>query len=358
MILFIKKISDVHWRQIEMEAFMNTRKIAVLTAITLVATIMKTDTVLVQAATTPAFVTESVKLEGVGKVNQYTLKLINTEKYRDLNFVWTSSNPKVVKVAKEAGQGDAQNGYYCNLIPKTKGTAVVKCVVNYTTKKNVQKKKTLKASVEVTVPSDRSEDNRIVNKEISDEKTQTMYIYQGDTYTVEGAISPIGSSDSIFWKSTDESVFTVDHEGVVTAVGEGAAVLEMYVGATEESALAQEKLDSLKIRTIARPSVKSVQLSDANTLVITFTHAVAKSSVVSGTSLTTNVSIIPTKKDDKEGRDLGDIYAVLTGKTLVITTKNEFSGVYQIIVSDEIVTTDQVRLAAYDEVKKVVLSLE
>lgn len=338
---------------------MKTKKTAVLTVIVLAASMLKTDAVYIQAAAIPpAFVTETVKLEGVGKVNQYTLKLINTEKYRDFSFVWTSSDPKVVKVTKKAGQGDGQNGYYCNLVPKTKGTAEIKCVVSYTTKKNVQKKKTLKATVEVTVPSDRSEDNCIINKEISDEKTQTMYIYQGDTYEVKGAVSPIGSSDNIYWKSTDEEVFTVATNGAIKAVGEGAAVLEMYVGATEEAALAKDKLDSLKIRTIARPGVKSVQLSDANVLVINFTHAVAKSTVISGTGLSNNVAIIPTKKDDKEGRALGEIRAVLTGKTLVITTEHEFSGAYQIIVSDEVVTTDQIKLAAYDEVKKVVLSLE
>ncbi len=336
---------------------MRIRKMIVLTVIT-AAALLKTDTITVDAATPPALVTETVKLEGVGKVNQYTLKLINTEKFRDFNFVWTSSNPKVVKVAKKAGQGDAQNGYYCNLVPKTKGTAEVKCVVTYTTKKNVQKKKTLKAQVEVTVPSDRSEDNKIVNKVISDEKTQTMYIYQGDTYTVEGAVSPIGSSDNIYWKSTDEEVFTVATNGAIQAVEEGAAVLEMYVGATEEAAFAKDKLDSLKIRTIARPSVKSVQLSDTKVLEINFTHAIVKSTVISGVGLTENVALIPAKKDDKEGRDLGEIRAVLTGKTLVITTENEFSGAYQIVVSDNVMTTDQVKIAAYDEVKKVVLSLE
>ena len=337
---------------------MKTKKIAVLTAVTLAAAMLKTDTIWVQAAAPPALVTETVKLEGVGKVNQYTLKLINTEKFRDFSFVWTSSNPNVVKIRKKAGSGDEQTGYYCELVPKTKGTAEIKCVVTYTTKKNVQKKKTLKAAVEVTVPSDRSEDNRIINKEISDEKTQTMYIYQGDTYNVEGAVSPIGSSDNIYWKSTDENVFTVTSDGAIKAVEEGAAVLEMYVGATEEAALAKDKLDSLKIRTIARPSVKSVQLSDAKVLEINFTHAVTKSTVVSGVGLTENVTITPTKKDDKEGHDLGEIRAVLTGKTLVITTENEFSGAYQIVVSDEVMTTDQVKITAYDEVKKVVLSLE
>lgn len=337
---------------------MKIGKLAVLTVITLTAAMLKRDTTMVQAATPPALVTETVKLEGVGKVNQYTLKLINTEKFRDFSFVWTSSNPNIVKIRNKAGKGDAQNGYYCELVPKTKGTAEIKCVVTYTTKKNVQKKKTLKATVEVTVPSDRSEDNRIVNKEISDEKTQTMYIYQGDTYTVEGAVSPIGSSDNIYWKSTDENVFTVASDGAIKAVEEGAAVLEMYVGATEEAALAKDKLDSLKIRTIARPSVKSVQLSDAKVLEINFTHAITKSTVISGVGLTENVAIIPTKKDDKEGHDLGEIRAVLTGKTLVITTENEFSGAYQIVVSDEITTVDQVKIAAYDEVKKVVLSLE
>lgn len=337
---------------------MNTKKIAVLTAVTLAAALFQTEPISVRAATPLAFVTQTVKLEGVGKANQYTLKLINTEKYRDFSFAWTSDNSNIVKVAKKEGEGDAETGYYCNLIPKSKGTATIKCVVNYVTKKNVQKKKTLKASVEVTVPSDRSEDNCIENKEISDEKTQTMYIYQGDSYEFHGKISPLGSSDNIYWRSTDEKVFKVTSDGAVTAEEEGAAVLEMYVGATEEAALAKDKVDSLKIRTIARPGVKSVQLSDSNVLVITFTHAVTKSTVVSGTGLTENITITPTKKDDKEGRSLGDIYAILTGKTLVITTENEFSGAYQIVVSDEVLTADQVKLTAYDEVKKVVLSLE
>lgn len=337
---------------------MKTKKIAVLTVLTFAATLLQPNTVTTKAASPLAFATTTIRLQGVGSVNKYTLKIHNTEKYKNLSFAWTSSNPSVIKVAKAAGQGNAESGYYCNLVPKTKGTAVVKCVVNYTTKKNVQKKKTLKASVEVTVPSDRSTDNYITNKSISDENTQTQYIYEGDTYTFEGAISPIGSSDNIYWKSTDETVFTVDAEGVVTAVGEGAAVLEMYVGATEESAFAQEKLDSIKIRTIARPGVKSVQLSDANTLVITFTQAVKKSTVVSGTGLTENVSITPTVKDDKIGRDLGKTYTILNGKTLVVTTENEFSGAYEIVVTGDVMTTEDIRIAAYDEVKKVVVSLE
>ncbi len=337
---------------------MKTKKMALLTAAALAAAFLQPNTAYIQAASPLAFSITAIKLQGVGSVNKYPLKIVNTEKYKDFSFVWTSSNPQVVKVANPAGQGDAQNGYYCNLRPKTKGTAVIKCVVNYTTKKNVQKKKTLKASVEVTVPSDRSADNYITNKAISDEKTQTQYIYQGDTYDFEGALSPIGSSDNIYWKSTDESVFTVDAEGIVTAVGEGAAVLEMYVGATEDSALAQEKLDSVKIRTIARPGVKNVQLSDANTLVITFTHAITKSTVVSGTGLTDNVSVLPTVKEDQVGRELGKIFTVFNEKTLVITTEHEFSGAYEIIVTDGVTTADQIRIAPYDEVKKVVVSLE
>lgn len=337
---------------------MKTKKMALLTALTLAAALLQPNTVHIKAASPLAFSITTIKLQGVGSVNKYPLKITNTERYKDFSFVWTSSNPKVVKVAKAAGQGDAQNGYYCNLVPKTKGTAEIKCVVNYTTKKNVQKKKTLKASVEVTVPSDRSTDNYITNKSITDENTQTQYIYEGDTYDFEGALSPIGSSDNLYWKSTDESVFTVDAEGIVTAVGEGAAVLEMYVGATEESALAQEKLDSVKIRTIARPSVKEVQLSDENMLVITFTHPVTKSTVISGSGLTENVSILPTIKDDKVGRELGNIFTVLNGKTLVITTEHEFSGAYEIIVTDQVTTADQVHIAPYDEIKKVVVSLE
>jgi hypothetical protein len=315
----------------------------------------------VLAAQAPAFATTTIKLQGVGSVNKYALKINNTEKYKDFSFVWTSSNPKIIKVSKAAGQGNAQDGYYCNLVPKTKGTAEIKCVVTYTTKKNVQKKKTLKAAVEVTVPSDRSEDNHIVNKEISDENTQTQYIYEGDTYEFEGAVSPVGSSDHIYWKSTDESVFTVDEDGVVTGVGEGAAVLEMYVGATQESAFAQDMLDSVKIRTIARPGVKSVELSDTNTLVITFTQAVEKSTVVSGTGLSSNISILPVEKDGKTGKELGSCLAVLNtkGKVLTVITENEFSGAYEFIISDQIMTAEgNVAIAAYDKVKKVTVALE
>lgn len=339
---------------------MRTEKMAVLTAVTLAAALVQPypANTAEAAKIQPAFSIEAIKLQGVGSVNKYPLKIVNTEKFQNFEFVWTSSNPKVVKVAKEAGQGNAETGYYCNLVPKTKGSAVIQCVVSYTTKKNVQKTKTLEASVEVTVPSDRSEDNYITNKVISDENTQTQYIYQGDTYDFEGALSPIGSSDMIFWKSTDESIFTVDEEGIVTAVGEGDAVLEMYVGATEASAFAQEKLDSINIRTIARPGVKSVQLSDANTLVITFTHAIAKSTVVSGTGLTENVSVLPAVKDDKVGTDLGRIFTIFNDKTLIVTTEHEFSGAYEIIVTNAVTTTDQVQIAMYDEIKKVVVSLE
>jgi len=312
-----------------------------------------------QAAVKPAFAINEIKLQGVGSINKYALKIVNTEKYSNFSFVWTSSNPKVVKVAKAAGQGDSSKGYYCNLVPKTKGTAEITCVVSYVTKKNVQKKKTLKASVEVAVPSDRSEDNHIVNKSINNETTQEQYIYQGDTYTFEGAISPIGSSDSIYWKSTDESVFTVDAGGEVKAVGEGAAVLEMYVGSSEESAFARDALDTIKIRTIARPSVKSIQLKDdANTLVINFTHPVAKSTVVSGSALSGNISILPAQYDGRQGKDLGKISAVLNEKTLIVMTENEFSGAYQFVITGAVTTEDGVALAPYDEMKKVVVSLE
>ncbi len=336
------------------------RKTAVFTALALAAALLPVFPKTAEAATVPAFATQTVKLQGVGKINRYTLKITNTEKLKDFSFVWTSSNPKVVKVAKEAGQGNAEKGYYCNLVPKTKGTAEVKCVVTYTNKKGKQKTKTLKAEVEVTVPSDRSEDNHIINKSISDEKTQTQYIYQGDTYTFEGAISPAGSSDNIYWKSTDEAVFTVDSEGVATAVGEGAAELEMYVGATEESAFAQEKLDSVKIRTIARPGVKSITLSDEKTLVITFTHAIERSTVVSGAGLATSVSIIPVEKDGKTGKDLGSCLALLNSKNkeLTIITENEFSGAYRFIVTEDVMTEENVAIAAYDETKKVVVALE
>jgi len=316
---------------------------------------------IIQAAEKPSFAIakSNITLAGIGKANKYKLKINHTENYTNCSFIWTSSNPEVVKVAKEQGQGNATDGYYCNLLPKAKGTAKVKCVVNYTTKKNVQKKKTLKVSVAVTVPCDRSTDNHIVNKNISNKTTQEQYIYNGETYAFEGAISPIGSSDNIYWKSTDESVFTVDENGVVTGTGEGAAVLEMYVGANAESAYKLEMLDSLKIRILARPSVKSIQLkNDANTLVINFTHEVAKNTVISGSSLSENISIIPAQYDGVEGKDLGKLNAVLNEKTLIVMTEHEFSGAYEFVISSNVLTTDGMSIEAYDKIKKVVVSLE
>ena len=47
----------------------------------------------------------------------------------------------------------------------------------------------------------------------------------GDIDTLEANISPSNASDTIHWKSSDESIATVNQEGIVTAVSKGETVI-------------------------------------------------------------------------------------------------------------------------------------
>ena len=64
-----------------------------------------------------------------------------------------------------------------------------------------------------------------------DETTLEMVYGNGKEVTLEATVSPADAEDyDVTWSSSDESVATVDDEGVVHAVGAGTAVITAKAG--------------------------------------------------------------------------------------------------------------------------------
>jgi len=55
----------------------------------------------------------------------------------------------------------------------------------------------------------------------------------GETLDLDATINPVGAVGTIVWASSDESVATVDQNGVVTGISEGSASISATVGGTE-----------------------------------------------------------------------------------------------------------------------------
>ncbi len=287
------------------------------------------------AAATPKFTKSKVTLVGIGEV--YQIDIAN--KVAKSSYKWTSSNKKVVKVSSK-GLVTTVGG----------GSATVKCVITYPTKKT----KTLTCKVTVTVPA---EEITIINvKEVKGAVVMPL----GTTVNFDCTVTPAGSTDKTYWyvSGGDASCISIDNatEGIVTAKSAGKVTLEVAAAATAtEAAARKSSIDDAIIIEVVAPTatVQSADIVSTTELKVTFDSPVKSDTVLgSNGKLSTNVEVL--RRPNTKGvlaADPGTLTGTLSsdGKTLTITSAAAFEGEYRITCSKNILTTEGV---AIDEFNK------
>ena len=124
--------------------------------------------------------------------------VVEPETATNRDVAWSSSDEKVVSVSEDGVIHAA-----------AEGTAVITCSAVDGSEKST--------SVDILVPT------AVKSIQLDQEKAD---IYLGERVTLSAAISPEDATiQTVAWSSSDEAVATVDQKGVVTAVGQGEAVI-------------------------------------------------------------------------------------------------------------------------------------
>lgn len=286
----------------------------------------------VKAATAYKLNAATRTLNGVGK--KCTLKLTAPKKS---TATWKSSNSKIASVTKKGV-----------VTAKKKGTVTITCTV-----KNGTVTKKLTCKVTVKVPAKAIEfTNAVINSEYD-----AHVIELGTTYDFAckriSSSTKSASSDVIRYYVKDTTKATVDaKKGIVTPLKTGYTTLTVCCGATATKAKAKTNTVKQTINLyIVKPSVTVTDCTLANSheLQITFSHEMDSASLLSGTALTSAVSVKPATG----ASDLGKLTGALSedGKILTISSTNAFDGNYDISINKSALSKTGYALTPYTETK-------
>jgi hypothetical protein len=288
------------------------------------------------SAATPKFKKSKVELVGAGEV--YQLEIAN--KVSGSKYKWTTSNKKVAKVSSKGVVTSVAGG-----------SATIKCVITYPTKKT----KTLSCKVTVTVPA---EEVTITNvQEVNGAVIMTL----GSTINFDHTIKPAKTTDKVYWfigNNGDPSCISVDNptEGIVTAKKVGKVTLKVAAAATASEAAAKKSIinDSIIIEVVGPTAeVQSAEIISTTELRVTFGSPINPNTVIGlNNKLTSNIEILQ-RKDTKGvlAADPGTLTGSLSsdGKVLTITSSATFGGEYRIVCSSNILTTSGVAIEEYSK---------
>lgn len=289
------------------------------------------------AAATPSF--NKTKLDFSGKGETYSISIKN--KVARSKYKWTTSNSKVAKVNTKG------------LVTAVgTGTATIKCVITYPSKKT----KSLSCKVTVRIPATAIE---IKHGEL---KNNAYDLLIGGTVDLDAVLTPSNSTDVAYWYIDKDNILSnpdcisldANNKGIVTGVKAGKAVVRVKAvrSATADAAANSDIDDSIIINVTApTATVSDVTITGSNTITIKFDSPVKKDTVItSSNTLSPNISI-------KMGKDIKNVLANDPGtltpslsadlKTLTITTANTLKGSYGISVTKAVLTTNGVPLEDY-----------
>lgn len=287
------------------------------------------------AAASPKLTKSKVTLVGIGDVEDINI----SNKVAKSKYKWTSSDTKVAKVSSK-GLVTSVGG----------GSATIKCVITYPTKKT----KTLSCKVTVTVPA---EEVSIINVT---EVKGAVVMPLNSTLNFDCSVTPAGTTDKTYWyvSGGDASCISIDNptEGIVTAKAAGKVTLEVAAAATAtEAAAKKSSIDDAIIIEVVAPSasVQSAEIISTTELRVTFDSPVKSDTVIgSNGKLSTNIEVL--RRNDTKGvlaADPGTLTGSLStdGKTLTITSSATFAGEYRIVCSKNVLTTAGVAIEEYSK---------
>lgn len=309
------------------------RKLALLMSFMLLVPLFWNMNTTVAQAATPSFVQTKVEIVGAEVTYQLDIK----DKVDKSTYKWTSSNTKVATVSSKG-----------LVTSKDKGTATIKCVITYPSKKT----KSLSCKVTVTIPAKGIE---ITN---DDSENGAHVLNLGETMDFDALLTPTNSSDKVYWSVAggDASCIRIDDvvEGRITATKIGKVILtaKALKSATPEGAALSLISEAIIVEVVGpTATVKSVDFTSSSEIKVVFDSAVNPNTIIDkNNKLTSNIEVTMSK--DTKGvlaADPGELTATIAAdmKTLTITAKNTFNGYYGISLGSGILTADGVALDSY-----------
>lgn len=255
-----------------------------------------------------------------GPKKTFALKVSNQP--AGTKVTWTSSNKSIATVSSTGVVTSVK-----------KGKATITC--NIRKGKKLVKKFT--CAITVVIPASKI---RINNAKI-DATEKAHIIKLGETYDFNSKITgdPKNYSSSYkgYYKVEDESIATVSSTGIVTPKKVGKTKLTVYAGLNKTAAINDDNpfQDYIYISVVDTPVAVNgtPNLTSSKTLVVHFTQPMLASTLVdTNGALTSNISIISRYENNKFADDVGALKGEFSkdGKTLTITSTNDFNGVYEL----------------------------
>lgn len=293
-----------------------------------------------------SIVVQAAKKTAAPKLNKtkVTLKgLKDAEKLTVLNpvsgatYSWSSTNTKVATV-----------DYKGAITPVAKGTTTIKCRIKYPNKTQ----KLLSCTVKVEVPVTGI---KINNADLGDNNAHIIVV--GEKYDFNFNYVPAKPSSKAYWFIEDKQFASVNGTGVVTGIKPGITRLKIVAAPNRAGVDKSDIYHAVNISVVDKElkatRVQSVTLASAGELVIKFSDPIDALSVLNPDTkeLKDTIRIYQNKTKEPTTVDPGKLTGSLSTdlKTLTITPEKTFSGAYDIRVTSNVRSTENVAAAVYDE---------
>lgn len=293
-----------------------------------------------------SIVIQAAKKTAAPKLNKtkVTLKgLKDSEKLIVLNpvsgatYSWSSTNTKIATV-----------DYKGAITPVAKGTATIKCRIKYPNKTQ----KLLSCTVKVEIPVTGI---KINNADLGDNNAHVIVV--GEKYDFNFNYVPAKPSSKAYWFIEDKQFATVNGTGVVTGIKPGITRLKIVAAPNRAGVDKSDIYHAVNISVVDKElkatRVQSVTLASAGELIIKFSDPIDALSVLNPDTkeLKDTIRIYQNKTKEPTTVDPGKLTGSLSTdlKTLTITPEKTFSGAYDIRVTSNVRSTENVAAAVYDE---------
>ena len=173
----------------------------------------------------------------------------------------------------------------------------------------------------------------------------------GEKAQLSAFVEPEGSTDTVVWSSSDETVLTVDQSGLVTAVGNGSATISAEAGEASDTTAAIEVTTPVTAVSLDAVELELYVGADPSRLTATVTPATASNPNVTWVSSDHDVATV-----DGEGMvvPVGPGSATITATTVdggytascAVTVKQHVTGIALDKSTAEIKGADSIELKA------------
>lgn len=187
---------------------------------------------------------------------------------------------------------------------------------------------------------------------VSEEQVESITLNETDvklsvgaTCQLDATLAPEGIDSQVQWTTDDETVATVDENGLVTAIGEGLAVIRAAVG--DVYAKCSVLVDPMQIESVSvEPSSLDLKVSEKGELTVTILPVELADSYVQWTSDNDNVATVAN----------GTVSAISAGDAVITATVGGKSATCTVTVSN--IEVESVTLNITEYTMKVDESLQ